>query len=165
MFSLIVAFITLFIPFAFIGGLFWVIDLTLFTPITKRYLRISENRIVLSRIFVWQKKRSLIVPSGLIEEISKLILTREHFYDDDGSTKKREAKLEIIIESQIPEKQRPNPQKHHINATFIQEIDKRIIEFNNEYKANAELANAELAWLAYEISEWLDKPLTIVEPN
>jgi hypothetical protein len=143
--------------------LFYMIDLVFSPPLTKRYLRISEGRVVLTRDSIWQKNK--VVSSFSIEEISKIILIREHFYEDDGSRSKKEAKLEIIIESELTEKQRLNIKKIHGNDTLIQKIDKTIIEFDNAYRHNADRANAELAWLAYEISEWLDKPLTIVEPS
>jgi hypothetical protein len=158
-------FIPIYVLFAWLSTyfLFYTIDLIISPPLTKRYLRISEGRVVLTKKNIWQKTK--VVSSFLIEEISMIVLTREHFYEDDGSKRKKEAKLEIIVKSELTEKQRLNIQKNSGNDTLIQTIDKSIIEFDNAERHNADKANAELAWLAYEISEWLDKPLTIVEPS
>jgi hypothetical protein len=126
----------------YIACVFSVIDLIIYPQLIKRYLRITEGKITLTKAFIWQKATTFI-SSVSIQQISRIILTREHFYEDnEGDKLKRQARLEIILTGEIT-----------------------VIKFDNEDRQNALKTNAELAWLAYEVSEWLDKPLTIVEPS
>lgn len=143
--------------------------LTIHPMLTKRYLRISGGQILLAKAFIWQN-RNKVVCSFQIEEIYKIFFAREHFYkNNDGDREKREANLTISFASRITEEQRLKLSKFTLLKVFYDEnnvarLFKKFIIFDNENRRDAVKANAELAWLAYEISEWLDKPLTILEP-
>jgi hypothetical protein len=127
------------LPFWFIGG--FLVYGCLFTLFGKTYLRIDRHEISLTKtIFGVQVSRQKPQPK---REITKLIFTREHFYRDaEGGRVNRPAALKL-------------------------EIGAKSIELGGrqgDIQGGIE-SEAEMEWLAFEVSEWLDKPLKIIEPS
>jgi hypothetical protein len=127
-------FFTMFsLPFWAIGG--FMAFACLFILCGKTYFRIDRHEISLIKTLFGQKvSRKRPEPKN---EISKLIFTREHFYcDSDGDRVNQPADLKI-----------------EIGAKSFQLGG---VQSGIEHEA-------EIEWLAFEISEWLDQPLTIIE--
>jgi hypothetical protein len=120
-------------PFLGISGL--LTYFCLFTLFAKTYLRIDRHEISIIKTLFGQKVMGKRPqPKG---EITKLIFTHEYaFRDDDDSPRIKPAALKI-------------------------EIGKKSFQLGG-YQGGIE-HESELEWLAFEVSEWLDKPLTIIE--
>jgi hypothetical protein len=132
-FPINVPFILFSIPFWFIGGSIFYI--CLFCLFGKTYLRIDRHQISLVKtLFDRKVSRQRLAPR---REIHKLVFTRKHFYRDaDGDRVESAAELKFEIGTQ----------------SIVLGGTGGGIEHE-----------AEVEWLAYEIGEWLDKPLTIIE--
>lgn len=107
----------------------------LFILYGKTYFRIDRHEVCLTKtIFGIKISRESPQPK---REITKLIFTRKHFArDSDGDRVERPAAFKI-----------------EIGAKSIQLGG---MQGGIEHEA-------EMEWLAYEIGEWLDQPLTIIE--
>jgi hypothetical protein len=99
----------------------------------KTYLVIDRHKISLTRYIFGVKLISRQKPAPK-RNISKIVLTYKHYSDRA---------------------------KEFIPAELKFETDKQTIRLGGKESA-VERQNEELEWLAYEISEWLDKPLTTI---
>jgi hypothetical protein len=99
----------------------------------KTYLRIDRHEISLTRYIFGLKIISRQKPVPK-RNISKIILTYKHHCDRA---------------------------KDFIPAELKFKTDKQTIRLGGK-ESGVERQDEELEWLAYEISEWLDKPLTII---
>jgi hypothetical protein len=120
-------------PFLAIGALLFYF--CLFTLFCKTYLRIDRHEVSLVKTLFGQNiSRKRPEPK---REITKLIFVREYSYRDSDGYDATQC------------------------ATFKIEIGKKLLELSG--CKNGIKHEAELEWLAFEVSEWLDRSLTIIE--
>ncbi len=123
---------------SFVGiGLFAYIWLSIL--FVKTYLRIDRHEISLTKTLFGQKISRQ--PPAPKREITKIIFTHEHtVYFGTGFG--------------VGQRQIPAELKLHVGTISIS-VGGNKGDIKNE---------VEVEWLASEVSEWLDKPLTVVEP-
>ncbi len=121
------------LPFWAIGG--FLAYACLFILFGKTHFRIDRHEVSLVKtLFGWKVSRQQPEPK---REITKIIFTRNYSYrDSDGDLVERTAGIKF-------------------------EFGTRSIVLGG-LRGGIE-HEAEVEWLAYEVSEWLDKPLTILE--
>jgi hypothetical protein len=121
------------LPFWMVGGC--LAYACLFTLCGKTYVRIDSHEVYLIKTLFGRKvSRDRPQPK---HEITQLIFTREHFYrDSEGDRVNNPAALKIEL------------------GTKSMQIGGMGGGIENE---------TEMEWLAFEVSEWLDKPLKIIE--
>jgi hypothetical protein len=120
-------------PFWAIGG--FLAYACLFILFGKTYLQIDRHEISLIKTLFGQKVSRQ--PPAPKRELTQLIFTRKYFYrDSDGDRSEQPAALKFEIGTQ---------------SIVIGGVQGGI-----EHESEVE-------WLAYEVSEWLDKPLEIIE--
>ena len=132
-FPLNIVFVLFSLPFWAAGG--YLAYYCLFILFGKIYFRIDRHEVSLIKtIFGVKFSRQCPTPN---REITKLIFTRKHFArDSDGDRVERPAALKIEIGAKL--------------------LQLGGVQGGIEHEAEVE-------WLAFEIGEWLDKPLTIIE--
>ncbi len=115
------------------GG--FLVYICLFILFGKTHFRIDQYEVSLIKTLFGQKVSRKNPESKC--EITKLVFTREHFYlDSDGDRVNQPADLKVEIGTK-------SFQLGGVQSGIKQE--------------------AEIEWLAFEVSEWLDQPLTIIE--
>ncbi|WP_310488915.1 hypothetical protein [Chamaesiphon sp. VAR_69_metabat_338] len=121
------------LPFWVVGGC--LAYACLFTLCGKTYLRIDSQEIYLIKT-LFDRKVSRERPEPR-QEITQLIFTREHFdRDSDGDRVSKPATMKIEL--------------------GVKSIQLGGMQGGIEHES-------EMEWLAFEVSEWLDKPLKIIE--